>query len=58
MGKLMHQNAKHPDRIVNDRRDQDLMGVGQQKPWQTNAHRRHGSWQTGRYCWESHKQPE
>jgi hypothetical protein len=25
MGKLMHQNAKHPDRIVNDRRDQDLM---------------------------------
>jgi hypothetical protein len=27
MGKLMHQNAKHPDRIVNDRRDQDLMGL-------------------------------
>jgi hypothetical protein len=27
MGKLMHQNAKHPDRIVNDRRDQNLMGL-------------------------------
>jgi hypothetical protein len=27
MSQLMHQNAKHPDRIVNDRRDQNLMGV-------------------------------
>jgi hypothetical protein len=25
MCKLMHQNAKHSDRVINDRRDQDLM---------------------------------
>jgi hypothetical protein len=27
MGKLMHQDTQDPDRVINDRRDQDLVGL-------------------------------